>query len=138
MQLNDFPIEKLSLYTPTKAVLYRIMIQNYNYFLPSESSKAVTEDYLLGVLKGNYFGMKFEERKELRLKNDITASKLDLIEEISKLVKKPLGFTLNQTPDRDWLLDILNTLNPKNKIISGDPATVFTRKLPKSITIFLS
>jgi len=130
MQLRDYTVEELARLIPTKSVLYRIMIKNFDYFLPHETSKAITEDYLLGVLRGKYYSLKLKERKELQLKGDFNAGNLELITEISNLTKKNLGFSINSSPDREWLLDVLNTLDSNNKLLKGDPTLLFKRQLP--------
>ena len=65
------------------------------------------------------------------MKSDYNASKLELIEEISKKAPKSLGFSVNTFPDRFWLLDVLNTLDPTNTLLKGDPALEFARKFPE-------
>jgi len=129
MQFQDYPLDLLAQYIPDKATLHRIMIKNCGYFLPKES--LCSDDYLLGVLNGKYFSMKLDERKELQLKTDFKVSTAELFEEISKLIDKPLGFKPSFSPGQKWLLDVLNTLDPENKLIVGDPSLKFTRKLPE-------
>jgi len=63
---------------------------------------------------GEIYSLKNSEKNELILKCDYNANKLELIEEISKKAPKSLGFSVNTSPDRFWLLDVLNTLDPTN------------------------
>jgi len=131
MESKDIPLNLLAKMIPTRSALYHIMVKNSHYFLPPEKSPIITEDYLLGVLNGEYFSMKLEERKELLFKQDLKATKSELINEISKFAKKPLGFTVKSSPDKNWLFDVLNTLDSNNRLIVGDPETTFTRKVPE-------
>jgi len=129
--MQDYSLEQLAQFVPTKGALYRIMVLSQKYFLPAENSKVITEDYLVGILKGEYFSIKQDQKRELFLKDDFAAGRLELIEEISKKTDKKLGFSINNSPDRNWLLDVLNTLDPDNKLLKGDPSLMFTRKLPE-------
>jgi len=63
------------------------------------------------------------------LEDDLSVGKLELMEEICKKASKPLGFSYNTLPNREWLLDVLNTLDPNNKLLIGDPTLIFSRKL---------
>ena len=131
MKQINIPIERLAFSLPNKASLYRMLVTNLGYFLPEESSKAINETYLLAVLRGEVFTLKQSEKKELPLKHDFAATKPELMEEIAKKTQKNLGFTLSSTPDRGWLLDVLNTLDPENKLLKGDPSQQFVRLIPE-------
>jgi len=100
MELINISVDKLSLVIPTKAALYRILVRELGYFLPNETSKAITEEYLLGVLRGKFYSLKMSEKKELVLKNDLSVGKFEIIEELIHKAGKPLGFTFNTAPDR--------------------------------------
>ncbi len=52
MEIINIPVNNLSLLIPNKGALYRILIKELGYFLPKETSKAISEEYLLGVLRG--------------------------------------------------------------------------------------
>ncbi len=131
MEIINIPVNNLSLLIPNKGALYRILIKELDYFLPKETSKAISEEYLLGVLRGQFYSLKNSEKRELQLKEDLSAGKLELIDEISQKISKPLGFTFSTSPDRNWLLDVLNTIDPNNKLIIGDPSLEFSRAFPK-------
>jgi len=62
---------------------------------------------------------------------DYNASKLELIEEISKKAPKSFDFSVHTFPVRFWLLDVLNTLDSTNTLLKGDPALESTRKFPE-------
>ncbi len=91
MDLENVPLEKLALLIPTKAALYRILVKEMGYFLPEQNSKAITEEYLLGVLRGKFYSLKLSDKKEVPIKEDLAASKLELISEIMKKTNKNLG-----------------------------------------------
>jgi len=129
--MQEYSLDQLAKFIPTKAALYRFMVRDQKYFLPAETSQAITENYLLGVLKGEYFSLKQADRKELLLKDEYHATRQELIEEISKKTPKKLGFTSKIPPDRTWLLDVLYTLDPDNRLLKGAPVLMFTRKCPE-------
>ena len=129
-QIN-IPIQRLGMFIPNKASLYRILVNNLGFYLPEETSKAITEAYLLSVLRGEVFTLKLSEVKTIPIKNDFSVTKTELIEEIKKKTQKNLGFTLSTSPDRNWLIDVLNTLDPENKLLKGDPLLQFTRQIPE-------
>lgn len=131
MQLTDVSVNKLALLLPNKSCLYRFLVRDLGYYLPKESSKAIREAYLLGVLRGEFYSLKNNEKKELMLKEDLSAGKSELIDELIQKVPKSMGFSLETAPNRDWLLDVLNTLDPNNRLLKGDPALDFTRKVPE-------
>lgn len=129
MATESFDLKTLSLYIPNKATLYRIMIKK-GYVLPSETSKACTEEYLLDCLHDKIFSIKAENFRPFLLEKDVSISSLRIIEEIKKKASKPLGFTLDKLPDKKWLLDVLYSLDKQNKIFS-DPTEEITRELPE-------
>ncbi len=71
--MQDYSLEQLGRFIRTKDSLYRFMVLDQKFFLPAETSQAITENYLLGVLRGEYFSLKQADRKELFLKDDFPA-----------------------------------------------------------------
>lgn len=130
MNLESINLETLSFFLPTKGVLYRLMIKK-DFFLPSETSKCITEAYLLDSLKGKIFTIKISEIKPFLLKKDINATKIELFNLLHAKIDKPLGFDLNQLPDRDWMVDVLHTLDPNNTLFVNNVTNILTRDLPE-------
>ena len=63
---TNVSVDKLQKLIPNKASLYRILVKYLNYYLPEENSKAITESYLLGVLRGQFYSLKISEKKRAR------------------------------------------------------------------------
>lgn len=129
MTTESVDLQKLSLYVPNKASLYRVMIKK-GYFLPNETSKACSEEYLLECLHDKVFTMKIDKLKPFILKEDLSSSCLDLIEQLKTKTTKPLGFTPTKLPDKNWLIDVLHSLDPENKLFFN-PGELITRELPQ-------
>jgi len=55
MQNTNVSLNKLRSLIPNKASLYRVLAKELGYYLPKERSKAVTEKYLLGVIRGEIY-----------------------------------------------------------------------------------
>ena len=88
------------------------------YYLPKLGSSTVTSDYLLGVVKGNYFCPK---NSEICLGGASTVkmrSKVQLYELLLPILEKKttleLGFDLSKLPNKQFLLDLIYLINPEH------------------------
>ncbi len=59
--------------------------------------------------------MPFGNEKEVKLE------KGDLIKILKEKIEEDLGFPVNSSPDKKWLLDVLHTLDPENKFLENLP-----------------
>jgi hypothetical protein len=84
------------------------------------SSKTITAHYLQSILENKIYSVK---RNEISM-NATTykkIKKLDLYMMVSAILenkKLNLGFDIYKIPNKQWLLDILQHLDPKNSLFS--------------------
>lgn len=109
--------------------MYRILIKK-GLYLPAENSKCINENYLIDCANEKIFTIKISGLKLYLLSSDIAASCYALIAEIQKKTDKQMGFTESNLPDKNWLVNVLYTLDPKNQIFTS-PVQELTRVLPK-------
>ena len=129
MNTQSYSLDQLTLLIPNKAVLYRTMIKK-GFYLPCENSKAVSEEYLLDVIHGKIFSIKISEIKPFLLVDDISLTGSMIMHEIQGKANKGLGFSQNNLPDKHWLVNVLHTLDPENKVFK-DQAVEISRTLPE-------
>jgi len=127
----ELTLDELKTFFPTKAVLYEVLDgSSYNFYLPHINSSAVTVSYLLELASRDcYFLTKEKHRKAPRIV-DKSFNIDDLMKELIKIVKIPLGFETDKYPNRQWLLDCLYSENPNHPIFFKNSFTVY-RSLPK-------
>ena len=128
MNTQKYTIERLAQYIPNKAALYRNMIKK-GFYLPNESSKVISEEYLLSCTTDKVFSMKISQLKPFLLVSDISYSCTKIVEEIQKKVQKPFGFTPTNLPDKAWLFNVLHSLDSDIKFLKV--------QLRKSFVIYL-
>jgi len=128
MSFENIGLDMLAMFAPNKETLHRIMV-NKGYYLPLVSSKTCSEEYLLQCLRGQVFCLKTTALKPHFLKDDIKAIRLELYNEIKKLVKEPLGYELNELPEKGYLIDLLNSLDNGNKLFKNPVISTLTREL---------
>jgi hypothetical protein len=92
------------------------------YYLPSQKSSAVNEHILFQVLQGQYW---FPKYVDIKLKRCVRGpAKEVLIEKVMTLAENN-GLNVawidnNHHPDKDWLVAVIATLIPGNKIYKKD------------------
>jgi hypothetical protein len=114
--------------------LYNLTIRN-GFHLPQKKSSAVNEVMLYNILQGNYWCPKSEQ---IRIKNCVKAPLKEVL--IDKLTALCLEKSLNvawidaqHTPDKNWLVTVLATLNPGDEIFKKDYVAPPTRKRLRDI-----
>jgi hypothetical protein len=125
--LKSTNVNYLSLFLPNKHALYELLAVEQRYYLPDEMSRCISEKYLLGVAKGDYFRKKIEEIKYYFGPVNATAAKL--YEVLFNKVETNLGFDIETLPNKKWLADVLYTIDPKN-VIFNHPIEETTREFP--------
>ncbi len=105
-RLREYGIDLLNTFLKNKKSVYDFLTNIQHLYLPSFKSRAITEEYLLSVLKKKKFIL---NRDDVHPAPDmkIKASSLELIEEIKGLVsEKELGFDITVAPDRIFLINV--------------------------------
>lgn len=90
---------------------------NSNFYLPSASSKCITIDYLVGILKGQYFCLKNNEIKKCPFK--LTLSKFDYYSILSEKINY-LGYNISNLSNKEYLRDIIYTIDNDNFIFQKE------------------
>ncbi len=84
------------------------------YYLPNFKAGTITADYLFGVMTGKFYSIKRESiRVGFALKK---CTKLDLYDYLLNEVKKEMGFSITQLPNREWMEAVIFTVCPTHKI----------------------
>ncbi len=130
MNFESHDINLISRFLPNKEALYRVLVQKDNY-LPDLTSKACTEEYLLGVARGQLYCLKNSQLRNYQLWKDLKKTKLELYHEIKSKVEKPLGFDLNGLPDKQYLINILYSIDSENRFFNNPVISNICRTLPE-------
>jgi len=105
---------------PDRPTLYKILLQK-GYYLPAKKATCCTKSYLGRVQRNEVFSMKAEDIKPFANEKEVKLEKGDLIRILKEKTGEDLGFPCNSSPDKKWLLDVLNTLDPENKFLENLP-----------------
>ena len=119
--------------------LYNLALRN-GFYLPQQSSSAVNEVMLLNVLQGHYWCPLF---KDIKLKPCVKAPVKEVL--LNALLKLCRRHMLNvawidekHSPDKDWIVAVLSTLDPNHEIFKKDyVAPPVRRRLQDVETIVL-
>ena len=108
---------------PKKSLYDKLIIRGD--YLPDKKSPCITKNYLLQVLYSHVFRIKRKEKKVGYMFKKV--SKIQLIEILDGLTEKELGFDEFNTPDKNWLVNTIYTLNENHDIfkyeIEEEPET---------------
>lgn len=103
----------------SKQNLHRLVIEE-GFFIPSLSSRAITNQYLMGVLGGIYQQFRINQiRNPPKPKREW--SKIDMISFITSRLgnQTQLGFGPTTLPDKDFLVTISYNLDPNIEMFTG-------------------
>jgi hypothetical protein len=103
----------------SKENFYRL-VQDEGYFIPALSSRAITNDYLRGVLNGTFY--QFLSRQIMTPpKPKKVWSKIEMITYIKTRIglERDLGFGPTNMPDEDFLVTICYTLDQNLDMFTG-------------------
>ena len=110
-----------SQYVMSIADLYDMAVRN-GYYMPKQSCSAVNELMLFNVLQGKYWCPKTDE---IRMKSIVKAPLKEVI--LSKLMQVCTARNLNiawideaHSPNKEWLVHVIATLDPHNEIFRKD------------------
>lgn len=115
----------------SKENFYRL-VEEEGYFLPSLKSRAITNDYLQGILTGRYFQfLRNQIQNPPAVKKEW--SKIDLLAFIQgRIGQNDLGFGPEKMPDRAFLQKVTYSLYPNLEIFFGVRAEEPLIRLPAS------
>lgn len=117
---GEYGVDFLNSYFQNQRSVYDFLTNIQNLYLPAIESKAISDDYLLKILRKKVFTIKRQDvhpAPELRVK----VGSLELIEELKDLVQEiDLGFDVVKPPDRNFLVNVLYSLNSQHKFFSAD------------------
>lgn len=113
------PLRYANLILGSKTNLYRL-VKEEGWFIPKQEARASTVKYLLEVVQGACFRIKQTDVKPYTTERT-KWSKLDILSYLQSkhLLNVRLGFTIENLPDRNWLLSVLHTIEPSHEIFSG-------------------
>ena len=126
-ETKNFDLSFLGHFIPNLQAFYDILSENKGYFLPKFNSKCITEDYLLSVAKKEVWAIKKEGLKFGTLRKK--AFTPELIDILQSKVDKPLGFTQERIPNKEWLIHCLYSVDSQNEVFKG-LISGFSRELP--------
>ncbi len=112
-RMTEHSAEELKGIIGSKADLYDAAIRN-GWYLPKYKSSIVTEDYITNVITGKVFCPKYENIRLIPCPRP--PDKSLLLKDFAKLVqseKKASGVDEAHAPDKNWLVQVLGTYNPR-------------------------
>jgi hypothetical protein len=97
-------------------------------------SKAITSKYLIGILNEELFTISENECKRYSLRLMENAPNPSLLE-APRTSQKPLRFSEEHPPNKEWLVDVLFSVNPNNSLF--DRAVIPIQRELKSKSAFV-
>jgi hypothetical protein len=113
----------------SKANLYRL-VQLEGWYLPKKEARCCTTNYLFMIVNGAVYRIGTADIRPYIVEK-IRLPKIDLITmlETNLLRGQVLGFQPEKLPDRQWLLNVIHSLDCNNEIFTG------TRTIDKIVEI---
>lgn len=118
-QLEEISLSSLNKLLGSVQNFYMALLDQ-GWSLPKFNRNSITFHYLWSVFMGECFRIKRSEVKKGILFKKV--SKKYLFEQITLIVEN-FGFSNEKIPDKEWLIDILFTLEPNNEIFTKTKAT---------------
>ena len=108
----------LNSFIPNLKTLYEILCSGtFNFYLPKFNTLCINKEYLMNLQKRAVFVLTNEEIKEFCNKKIIAITRLELFQELDKYCnnkKIGLSFHTETLPDKDWMINVLFTIDPEN------------------------
>ena len=87
------------------------------YYLPVYESKAISVNYLLGLMTGKFYSVMITDVKKKIIYREPSA--IQLVEDLAKkLTTKSWGFSVDNPPDYFWLVDVTAIVCPEHSMFS--------------------
>jgi len=117
----------------TKKHKYDNLVGYRNLYLPRFTSLAISEPYVDAVYRNEVFFIRKDHVKRPNyVKKCVSAELMKSVnDEITKQKLLPLGIDETCPPNKEWLIDILYTLNPDCEFFTEDPRTQIPLLLDK-------
>jgi hypothetical protein len=96
---------------------FYLALVDKGWYLPEYDRGSVTFSYLWDAFNGKCFRILRTEIKKGKAFKKVT--KLALFQELNKIIPN-IGFTSEKIPNMEWMIDVLNTLNPQNPLLSKE------------------
>lgn len=100
------------------------------WYLPQYNKGALSFSYLWNVFNGKCFRIQRDKVKKSVLFKKVT--KIQVFEQLNFKVKD-LGFTSEKLPDKQWMLDILYTVDPDNILLNKEEGIIEEPKVSVSM-----
>ena len=115
----QMPISYANLILGNKSNMYRLVSEE-GWYLPNSESRCCTARYLFDVMAGTVFRIPVKDIR-ISLEQKRKLPKIDLIcyLEQNLLNGQKFGFGPEKLPDRQWITNVLYTLDPQHEIFSG-------------------
>lgn len=133
VEMDTYKLKELNNRLPNLKILYEILVDNKGYYLPKWESKSCTYSYLMKIVKDStiFKVMRQNITKPPMIKQTKTIE--DLLDIIGSILTKKglsLGFDIDKRPDKEWVLNILYFLEPKNPVFFFEEESL-ERQFPK-------
>ena len=117
--MDSINIKELNEKIPNLKTLYEILTDSKGLYLPKFESHACTLNYLMKVIKDEKtFTITRDKITEPPIvkQNKNVGELMEIITEVLDKKKIYLGFDEEKMPNKDWLIKVLNAIEPKNPI----------------------
>ena len=105
---------------------FHMALTHQGWYLPPYNRGWITFEYLWKVFNEECFRVKRDQVKRGVTFKKVT--KIGLYQELTKNIQN-LGFTSEKLPDMQWMIDVLNTIDPRNKLLSKEKTIVEEPKI---------
>ena len=127
--MEDIPISTLNKMIGNVMNFYYALTDK-GWYLPPYNRGAITFQYLWGVFNGKSFRIPRSEIKRAFTYKKLT--KIEIFQELNLKIPN-LGFSSEKLPEKQWMLDVLNTIDSKNRIFSKESGPIDEPKVSISM-----
>lgn len=114
--MEKFDLRELNAYFKSNEDLRRFLEKTKHIILPDTSLRGVTTAYLLQAARGEILTIPKEKYKHFRGELQKRATKSEVHAMILQMTDKGTGFTEDNLPSKEWLLDCLYSLDENHPL----------------------
>jgi len=111
-------IRQLNVFVKTNRNFYELIKEKRQLYLPDLISAYINQGCLLQLAKREVFSIPYSQVKWLVRTPMQKKTRAELVDILSSLSSKPLGFDADHAPNKEWLLNCIHSLRPNHEIFA--------------------